>query len=535
MKRTTNHYLQRQYARCFARRTNILLLFTAGLLAACSDDTYTEEVTEDTYQLEIASVAITTDASGQTSRVAESSDGSVWEASDEFYVQFDGYDDIGTYQVTNADADTIEAATAIYWPSTSDAQTIIAWYAPESDDDDTIDLSDQTDGVAYVIRAEQTATYSSSGVSLQFTNQLAKVRVTLEGNLAGGVSTICLVSYTTCNHSQGIVSGGANEGYISMYKTTYNGETCWEANVMPGHQITTLVLNNEIEKTLPTDFIPVASAINTITMTVEGDYIYDETTDTYTVSSVEGLLLWANASTSYSSTNCTLTADISLEGQTWPRITYYSGTFDGAGHTISGLNFSSSSAYIGFIGSLRTNGVVRNLAITDASITGSNYTGGIVGYMTGGSISGCSFSGTITGSMDVGGIVGELMSGNVTACYSTADITATERYAGGIVGSLNSGTVSACYYSTGTITASNYTGGIAGYSLGTITTCYWSGNVSTGIGYGSSGDTTEVTGDVDWATAAGAMNSYLETTESEWQYTEEGATDTTPLILITAD
>ena len=116
-------------------------------------------------------------------------------------------------------------------------------------------------------------------------------------------------------------------------------------------------------------------------------------------------------------TSAKLMADISLEGKSWTPVGYYddntlngysyAGTFDGGGHTISNLKIESSDSYsLGLFGYIATDGVVKNLALSDVEISGVVYIGGIVGYNRG-TIENCSVSGSVSGSSYyVGGIVG---------------------------------------------------------------------------------------------------------------------------------
>ncbi len=190
----------------------------------------------------------------------------------------------GTYTVnTNG---TATAITPAYWQSTAVGQAITAWYAsPERDG--TVSLFDQSAKLAYVLYANTTADFNQS-VSLPFTHQLAKVRVNVSGMQANQVFEVKLYSYITCTHTQGTIStNGAAEDWITMRKTTYDTGTCWEANVVPDHTITRLMVN-DIEVTLDGNGItPVGAALNIIDLTV-GDPVIDLTADNCTNISGEG-------------------------------------------------------------------------------------------------------------------------------------------------------------------------------------------------------------------------------------------------------
>ena len=268
------------------------------------------------------------------------------------------------------------------------------------------------------------------------------------------------------------------------------------------------------------------------------DYIIDST-GTYIVYTYEGLMKWAEAVQTNLSLSCTLAADITMptvgEGESnWTSIgssaqsglsgIYYSGTFDGGNHTITGLTINSGSEGEGLIGALK--GTVKNLTLKDVNIKGYNLVGGVVGCNWG-IIENCSVSGVISGNIPVGGIAGYLVTGSIKACYSTANVSGNGEV-GGIVGFIYDGSVIACY-SSGVMSETNSTGGIIGKNsgYGPITACYWSNYEGPGVGNGT-GETTKVDGtDVTWIDAQEGMNAAL--SDYEWQYV--GANATTPPTL----
>ena len=164
----------------------------------------------------------------------------------------------------------------------------------------------------------------------------------------------------------------------------------------------------------------------------------------------------------------------------------YTGTFDGAGHTISGLYINDSTAnYQGLFGYLSTDGdnigTVQNLTV-DGTVSGSgDYVGGIVGYNSSGTVTNCAFSGSVSGSKSVGGVVGENSgsNGSVEKCHNTGSVTGSEDV-GGVVGHNNDGTVTGCIFSgSGSVSGSNTVGGVVGYNNGgTVTGCIFSGSGS---------------------------------------------------------
>lgn len=93
----------------------------------------------------------------------------------------------------------------------------------------------------------------------------------------------------------------------------------------------------------------------------------------------------------------------------------YSGTFDGCGHTISGLNFSSASSALFD----QNSGTIKNLGIAEATIAeGAN---GSLCHTNSGTIESCFFMGTTTGSSQSAGGICQANNGTITNCYYLAD------------------------------------------------------------------------------------------------------------------
>lgn len=179
-----------------------------------------------------------------------------------------------------------------------------------------------------------------------------------------------------------------------------------------------------------------------------------------------------------------LANDIELSGTWTPisNVTYpadaFAGTFDGNGHTISGLNITTQAPNQGLFG-LINGATIQNLKVNGTVSCGKqNNIGGIVGKMQAGTISQCSFSGSVTGGY-AGGIVGALNGTSVTIqnCSNTANINGT--IAGGILGYWKKkATVENCY-NTGKIVGSSKAAGIAGQlNNGAIKNCYNVGEIS---------------------------------------------------------
>ena len=161
---------------------------------------------------------------------------------------------------------------------------------------------------------------------------------------------------------------------------------------------------------------------------------------------------------------------------------YFSGTYDGGGYTITGLKITTGTNAKGLFGYM--SGTVKKVGIDcniNTSSTGA--LGGLVGYNTG-TIESCFVTGSIITNGPAGGIVGNNYSGTILNCYSEASVSSPNE-AGGIAGyNGQSGTLRNCY-STGAISVSNdYAGGVAGSNEGgTIRECIaLNSSVTTGAG-----------------------------------------------------
>ena len=505
-----------------------LLLAAAALLlatAACTKDELADgdRLPEGQYPLEIARITLGVEGGeaqpwgAPATRVSENGDGnsSKFDADDKFAVQIDREGEVGTYTVQNDGS--AEAETPLYWSDRDEAHTVTAWYPAT---DGALDLSDQSQSLAYLLGATGTGDYRAP-VTLNFTHQLAKVRVTPTDDALDQVQSLQLYTYTQCTYEKGKAGQGSQEGWIEMKKCEYteNGATitCWEANVVPGYTITKLQANGTEERNLSAAITPEAGKFYNITLNKDKGYT-DDGQGNYTVTSAEGLKNIAKLVNEEwkLGINITLTADIDLKGIDWTPIgkddnKAYTGTFDGNGKTITGLTVTGSYKYAGLFGDIDENGTVKNVVLegvqitsdnssgyaggvagdswgtiencsVSGSVSGTTFAGGVVGSQRGGSITGCNSSATVKGVIFAGGIAGETNSGaSLTGCYATDDVTVendgtNNSHAGGVVGYNGGGTLTACY-ATGSVTGSGsgtiYVGGVTGSNnLGTLTACY---------------------------------------------------------------
>ena len=304
-------------------------------------------------------------------------------------------------------------------------------------------------------------------------------------------------------------------------------------------------------------------------------YIYDSNTNTYTVYNADGLMNVAElVNGGKTDINITLDKNIDLTGKAWTPIgtdydNSYKGTFDGGGHTITGLTFTTNDEFAGLFGWLNRAGTVKNVVMegvqitsnqiyggsiggvvgyswgtiencsVSGSVSGTVYVGGVVGAQIGGSITGCSSSATVKGTVDVGGVAGQTnSSATLTACYATGNVTIeinpAKNIAGGSLVGMNAGSSLLACYATGNVTSTGsstgyvHIGGFLGDNYITVTACYWKNNHEQGIGYNrESTKVTKVDGtSVTWQNAVDAMNTALQNAGSKWRYELKGALPT---------
>ena len=154
---------------------------------------------------------------------------------------------------------------------------------------------------------------------------------------------------------------------------------------------------------------------------------------------------------------------------------YFSGTFDGQGHTVRGIRIYKGDAtiyhdYQGLFG-LTLSATIKNVILADARITGRQNVGGIAGYLSG-TVENCRVGSDVTihAAANVasthGGVVGNCSSGTIRGCVSTATLTVADGLTdifeyGGIVGCLN-GNMSDCLAIGATVPAVSNRGLIVG-------------------------------------------------------------------------
>lgn len=260
-------------------------------------------------------------------------------------------------------------------------------------------------------------------------------------------------------------------------------------------------------------------------------------TDPYQISTAEGLKWFRdkvnNAKAKEETKICAvLTANIDLENEAWMPIGIgedtrnqdlpYSGTFDGNGHTISGLNVNYGDKNGGLFCYVKS-ATIKNLtvagSVTHSSGNGVDY-GGIVGYADSSTIENCTNRCTVTGNWYAGGIVGLSADSDIIGCANFGNISSPFR-SGGICGNITGqvdaygidATIRDCY-NVGMVSG-RYAGGITGQSDSgsidiLIANCYNVGSLH------GSDDTGEIIGDPLSATSCTTIDNcyYLPTGNS---------------------
>ena len=496
-----------------------------------------------------------------------------WEGVQSVAVLMDGT--VKTYNVTPSTADptsaTLTSTDPYYWTNHNDI-TVTAWW-PYTEGETTpsavkvkANQSARKDfeGSDLIVADGQTVTYGSP--TLRFTHRTARVTVVLT-DYTEGLASVQLTGLSTENDNPDKITPydkGSNT-YIALVapQSVAAGRTFITCTFTNGKTFVYKMKN-------ATDWQAGGEYTYTVSLAAAKDLGYTiESDGSYTVTSADGLMNVAElVNGGKTDINITLDKNIDLTGKGWTPIgtsfdNSYKGTFDGGGHTITGLTVTTNDQFVGLFGYLNRAGMVKNVVMEGIQITSNHMfgcTGGVVGYSWGtiencsvsgsvsgtdcvggvvgsqkaGSIIGCSSSATVKGKHYVGGVAGEKW-GTMTACYATGNVTleiASQKnnFGGGVVG-LNGGSrVLACYAtgnvtSTGSSTGNVHIGGLFGDSYTTVTACYWKNNQERG--YKTAPESTKVDGTyVTWQNAVDAMNRALQNAGSEWRYELNGALPT---------
>ena len=496
-----------------------------------------------------------------------------WEGVQSVAVMMDGM--VKAYDVTPSTADptsaTLTSTDPYYWTNHNNI-TVTAWW-PYTAGETTppavkvkANQSAQKDfeGSDLIVADGQTVTYGSP--TLRFTHRTARVTIVLT-DYTEGLASVRLTGLSTEN---------GNPDKITPYGKGSNTYTAIVApqSVAAGTTFITCTFTNG--KTFvykmknATDWQAGGEYTYTVSLAAAKDLGYTiESNGSYTVYNADGLLNVAKlVNGGKTDINITLDKNIDLTGKGWTPIgtsfdNSYKGTFDGGGHTITGLTVTTNDQFVGLFGYLNRAGMVKNVVMEGIQITSNHMfgcTGGVVGYSWG-TIENCSVSGSVSGTDCVGGVVGSQKAGSIigcctsatvkgthyvggvagekwgtmTACYATGNVTleiASQKnlYGGGVVG-LNGGSgVLACYAtgnvtSTGSSTGNVHIFGLLGDNYTTVTACYWKNNQERG--YKTAPESMKVDGTyVTWQNAVDAMNRALQNAGSKWRYELNGALPT---------
>lgn len=156
-------------------------------------------------------------------------------------------------------------------------------------------------------------------------------------------------------------------------------------------------------------------------------------------------------------------------------ISKFTGHYDGQDYTITGLYINRSlTNYIGLFGIIGSGGVVENLGVINAQITGQGDVGVLAGRATLATVNRCYTSGTSSGAGSVGGFIGVSEDNSISNSFSRANVANSGYISGGFCASVAGGGMANCY-STGTVTGVDYKGGLIGYAMSSpsVTSCYW--------------------------------------------------------------
>jgi len=497
-----------------------------------------------------------------------------WEGVQSVAVLMDGT--VKAYDVTPSTADptsaTLTSTDPYYWTNRKDI-TVTAWW-PYTEGETTppavkvkANQSTQKDfeGSDLIVADGQTVTYGSP--TLRFTHRTARVTIVLT-DYTEGLASVQLT---------GLSTKGDNPDIITPYDKGSNTYTAIVApqSVAAGTTFITCTFTNGkvfvYKMKNATDWQAGGEYTYTVSLAAEKGYIIEDD-GSYTVTSADGLMNIAKlVNGGKTDINITLDTDIDLTGKDWTPIgtsysNSYTGTFDGGGHTITGLTVTTNDEGVGLFGYLGKAGTVKNVVMegvqitsnqiyggkiggvagysdgtiencsVSGSVSGTVYVGGVVGSQKAGSIIGCSSSATVKGMVDVGGVAGQTnSSATLTACYATGNVIieidpVKNISGGGLVGFNGGNGVLACYAtgnvtSTGSSTGNVHIFGLLGDNYTTVTACYWKNNQERG--YKTAPESTKVDGTyVTWQKAVDAMNRALQNAGSEWRYELKGALPT---------
>ena len=578
-------------------------------LAACTQDELADDsrLSEGEYPVVIHATGLSVEATPQAAPSTRAAVDGDWQGVTSVALKMD--DAVKEYTVTPNSADNTKATLSrkndpYYWTS-RDPITVSAWWPFNNADitqmpavkvaEDQSKLADFQN--SDFISAENRKV-EFNNPTLEFTHRTARVAIELKpgtGFTSVAGATVSLVSLSADN---------GNPTAIKTYNASGNTYEALTApqTVVAGKPFVRVELGGGTFYFRPQNNVVLKAGnrytyivkVNATGLTLEGCAIGDwadgggesgaaedlgysiQNDGSYTVYNADGLMNIAElVNGGKSDINITLDTDIDLTGKDWTPIgtdydNSYKGTFDGGGHTITGLTFTTNDEFAGLFGWLNRAGTVKNVVMegvqitsnqiyggsiggvvgygwgtiencsVSGSVSGTVYVGGVVGVQIGGSITGCSSSATVKGTVDVGGVAGQTnSSATLTACYATGNViiemAPKKNIAGGSLVGMNAGSSLLACYATGNVTSTGsstgymHIGGFLGNNYANVmTACYWKNNHEQGIGYNrESTKATKVDGSVvTWQKAVDAMNTALQNAGSKWRYELNGALPT---------
>ena len=441
-----------------------------------------------------------------------------WDGVQSVAVLMDGT--VKAYDVTPSTVDntsaTLTSTDPYYWTNHKDI-TVTAWW-PYTAGETTppavkvkANQSAQKDfeGRDLIVADGQTVTYGSP--TLRFTHRTARVTIVLT-DYTEGLASVQLTGLSTENDNPDKITPydkGSNTYIALVAPQSVEAGTTFITCTFTNGKVFVYKMKNA------TDWQAGGEYTYTVSLAAARGYIIEDD-GSYTVTSADGLMNIAElVNGGKTDINITLDTDIDLTGKDWTPIgtdydNSYKGTFDGGGHTITGLTFTTNDEYAGLFGRLNRAGTVKNVVMEGVQITSNQIDGGSIGGVVGsswGTIENCSVSGSVSGTVYVGGVVGMNAGISLLACYATGNVT-----------------------STGSSTGKVHIGGFLGNNYTTVTACYWKNNHEQGIGYNKENivpEATKVDGTgVTWKNAVDAMNTALQNAGSKWRYELKGALPT---------
>ena len=514
--------------RLFIPAATALLL---GLAACTQDDLGGGTLPEGEYPLVIRATGLQAVATPASTRATVDGD---WQGVQTVALSVGGT--VKEYDVTASDADGYQSATLssdtdpFWWTSREDI-TASAWWPYGTTMPDVVVKADQStkegfEGSDFISAEAQAVQFDNP--TLEFSHRTARITVLLkpgDGIPSVTGADVYVTGLGTDNSNPATIRTYAPDGntyealaapqtvkantpfiQVDLGGGTYYFRPHSDVVLAAGSRYTYTVNVNATGLTLEGCTIGGWTDGGSESGTAEdlGYFIQDD--GSYTVYTANGLKEWAEAVQTDPTLNITLTADIDLTDETWTPIgsgfgpdNGYQGTFDGQGHSITGLTITTNTTdgeHAALFDGIGSDGTVKNLQVEVNYTVQQNGAAGGIAYAN---------------------------YGTITACSVKGDITANSGAVGGIaVSNLDTGIITACWYN-GQLKERNI-GGIVSNNNNTVTACYWGGNAGQGVNnkMGGTVDATKVEGTTTWQNAVAGMNAALTGNDYQWKLGTDG-------------